>query len=42
MELVKNKVFILFAVLVLGVTIISSLNNNRMNHQNSYSVEVTN
>ena len=34
MELVRSKVLVVFVVLMLGVTLISSLNNSRRDHFN--------
>lgn len=34
MELVRSKVLIVFVVLILGVTCISSINNSRRDHHN--------
>jgi hypothetical protein len=38
MELVRSKAFVLFVVLLLGVTLISSLNNSRRDHKVAYDI----
>ncbi len=35
MELVRSKVLVVFLVLILGVTCLSSINNSRRDHHNN-------